>query len=247
MEKNLSNIIISNIIILKQHNKVTEARYDMSALEKNIVYMVMAQLRDDDPLKKKYFVSIEELKQKLRKMGKEIDLSLLLEATGKLVTRVYQFDEGDEGDYLQLSLFGSVTYLNNTGLIEIELSPEVRNYLFNLKFDFTSYQLNSALNLRSKYSKRIYEMLSQHKEVGLFNISVLKLKERLKIIDPATKTDKHKNWSSFSRDVLEISRKEINKKTELKVTYTLKKTGLKYTDIEFHIVKKDSEEAPKGT
>ena len=134
--------------ILKQHNKVTEARYEMSALEKNIVYMLMAQLKDDDPPKKKYFISIQELQERLQGIGEDISLPLLLEATGKLVTRVYEFDE-PSGDRVQMSLFASVIYRDNSDSIEIELSRTIRPYLFELKFDFTSYQLSSALSMRS--------------------------------------------------------------------------------------------------
>jgi hypothetical protein len=35
--------------LIRQHNAITEARYELSALEKNIVYMLLAQLKDDDP------------------------------------------------------------------------------------------------------------------------------------------------------------------------------------------------------
>jgi plasmid replication initiation protein len=90
-------------------------------------------------------------------------------------------------------------------------------------------------------------MLSQHKDVGVFKISVQELRERLKLISKSSKKDKLTGWSAFEKTVLEGAKKEINEKTELKVIYPLKKTGPKYTEIEFHISKKDSEEAPKGT
>jgi plasmid replication initiation protein len=71
----------------------------------------------------------------------------------------------------------------------------------------------------------------------------LKLKERLKIIDPTKKVEKHKVWSSFSRDALEVPKKEINKKSELYFIYILQKTGRKYTDIEFAITPNSRKEA----
>lgn len=79
-------------------------------------------------------------------------------------------------------------------------------------------------------------MVSQHKDVGIFKISVQELRERLKL-----NKDKLSGWTDFQKTVLESSIKEINEKTELSTTYTLKKTGRKYTEIEFHIFKKDSE------
>jgi len=54
--------------ILKQHNAITEARYEMSALEKNIFYMLLAELKDDDPIDKKYYkIAFFELEKRFGK------------------------------------------------------------------------------------------------------------------------------------------------------------------------------------
>lgn len=37
---------------IKQHNAIVEARYEISALEKNIIYMLLAQIKDDDSPRK---------------------------------------------------------------------------------------------------------------------------------------------------------------------------------------------------
>jgi plasmid replication initiation protein len=237
----------NNDIILKQHNKVTEARYEMSALEKNIVYMLMAQLRDTDPVGKEYEISIVGLQNKMKAIGQEISLDEIKEATHSLINRIYSFDEPDTGYQIDLTIFASVTYKNNSDFFSIELSRTIRPYLFDLKFDFTSYKLDFALSLTSKYAKRIYEMLSQHKETGIFYITVLELKERLKLIDPSTKTEKFKAWSSFAKHVLEVAKREISKKTDLSFSYILKKTGAKYTAIEFQIFKQNKEAAQQNS
>ena len=44
---------------IKQHNAIIEARYEMSALEKNIIYMLLAQLKDDDPPEKAYMLLVQ--------------------------------------------------------------------------------------------------------------------------------------------------------------------------------------------
>lgn len=130
---------------------MTEGRYEMSALEKNIVYMLMTQLRDNDSPKKKFFTSIQGLKHRLKELDQDIDLTLLLEATGRLVTRGYEFDE-PSGDRVPTNLFASVIYIGNGDSIEVEVSRTIRPYLLALKFDFTSYQLRSALSMSSEYS-----------------------------------------------------------------------------------------------
>ncbi len=105
--------ILPNLIILKQHNALTEARYEMSALEKNIVYMVMAQFSENNPSNTKFFISIQELKNKLKKLGVTITLADIEEATDKLITRVYRFYD-DAGVDVSMALFASTVYPFNS-------------------------------------------------------------------------------------------------------------------------------------
>ncbi len=44
-----------------------------------------------------------------------------------------------------------------------------------------------ALSLKSKYSKRFYEMLSQYKDTRMMKVSINDLKHRLQFIDPKKK------------------------------------------------------------
>lgn len=59
---------------LKQHYTITEARYDMSAIEKNMFYLLLSKIKDDDDPEREYVVDarqsdvlkdvgIEELRQ----------------------------------------------------------------------------------------------------------------------------------------------------------------------------------------
>jgi plasmid replication initiation protein len=223
--------------LIKQHNAITTARYDMSATEKNIVYMLLAQLRDDDPFRKTYTIYLQELQKNLEMVGQKVDREQFEEATKKLVSRVYSIEE-PSGDFLQLALIASAKhtrYSNHNDIAELEISKSARPYLFQLKNNFTAFQLHMALSLKSKFSKRIYEMLSMYKDVGIMHITIEELKYRLGLIDPKTKEEHYKGWSTFAAQVLEVAKKEIQAYTNIAFTYTLKKTGRKYTDITFHI------------
>ncbi len=88
-------------------------------------------------------------------------------------------------------------------------------------------------------------MISQHKEEGIFKLTVQELRERLKLSSKSSKKHKLSGWLAFERTVLEGPKKEINEKTGLSFTYTLKKTGPKYTEIEFHISEKENDVSQK--
>lgn len=221
--------------IIKQHNAITEARYDMSSLEKNILYMLLAQLRDDDPEDRSYYkINFHELE---KRFGNKLTVNHLIEAAEGLVFRVYTIKK-ENGGVLLTSLVSSVTNLPEDNSIELGISSMARPYLLKLKKDYTEFELENALSLKSKYSKRMYEMLSQNKKQCEFTISVIELKYRLGLIDPKTGADKYPGWRMFAKQILEIPQKELTKCTEIFFTYTLKKTGRKYTDITFYIKNK---------
>jgi plasmid replication initiation protein len=233
--------------ILKQHNAITEARYEMSALEKNIFYLLLAELKDDDPENRIYYkINFFELE---KKFGKKVTIVELAKAAEGLVFRVYTIKKENGGE-LDTALVSSVENMPEENSIELGVSPMARPYLLALKKDYTEFQLDTALKLKSKYSKRMYEMLSQHKNEGKITFSVEELKYRLAIVDAKTGQDKYPGWRQFAMHILERPQKELAEHADIAFTYTLKKTGRKYTDIEFHIefhiVKKDSLEIPKG-
>jgi plasmid replication initiation protein len=219
--------------IISQDNAITSARYEMSALEKNIIYMMMAQLKKEDTAEIIYYVSVREL---MDQTGTRNSYEDLKRATENLIGRVLQIKRPN-GNLLQVSMISSAEYLQGQGIIEIGLDPKIRPFFFDLKQNFTAFQLHLALSLDSKYSKRIYEMLSQYKDLGTFKIDLLELKRRLLLYDDKTGEEQYRNWSDFEKRILLTAETEINEKTDLNITYAPLKTGRKFTDIVFTIKK----------
>lgn len=134
-----------------------------------------------------------------------------------------------------MRLFASVEYTDGSNLIAIELSSDIRPYLFQLKSNFDEFELEMVFNLRSYFAKRIYEILSRYKKIGIFNIAIEKLKYMLEVANPLTKEEKYREWSAFENNVLKVAKPELEEYTDIAFTYKLHKTGRKYTEIEFHI------------
>jgi plasmid replication initiation protein len=220
--------------LIFQDNAITTARYSMSALEKNIMYMVMAQLGKNDPADRYYRIVAKDLMQRT---NKEIRYAEFKEATSRLREREITILK-DNGNILQIGLISSAEYIQGAGVIEIGLDPKIRPYIFELKENFTSFELNMALSLNSKFSKRLYEMLAQFRSTGVLRISVLELKERLKLVDSKTGEEQYEKWSAFEKYVIKVAQKELEKHTDITFDYKLKKTGKRFTDITFSIKQK---------
>lgn len=222
-----------NPVTLWQDNALTIARYEMTALEKNILYMVMASIRKNDPATTIYQVSAREL---MALTGQEIKVSDMQLATKKLITRYFETTLGN-GDFLQATFVASAQYRKGLGIIELELSQKVRPLYVELKSRFTTIQLHTALTLNSKYAKRLYELFSMHKNLPdkSFRISVQELKERLELIDTKTGKDRYEKWTHFKKAALDPAEREINSKADLSFSYTPIKQGRSVTQIEFTV------------
>lgn len=210
-------------VTLYQHNAMTLARYEMSEMERNIIYLMMAQIRKEDGWDKLYYVHVKDVETLTGRVphGKEYKA-----ATMKLITR--GFTTKISGDLFQASFISSARYLTNQGIIEIAIDPRVRPLYVEFKEHFTMFKLAAALSLQSIYAKRIYELLCMNRNIngGAFEADIVDLKLRFNIIDETGK-DTYPDWTKFRKNVLDTAQKEINEKADITFQYAPVE-GVKY-------------------
>jgi len=209
---------MSNAVEIWQDNVLTVARYEMTEAEKNILYMVVAQVKPTDPEGKYYQVSVNEMASI---MGSDrLKAEPYRQATKKLMTRVFETTLHN-GDFLQATFITSAQFKKGTDIIEIELSRKVRPFYIDLNQRFTKIQLVAAISLSSAYAKRVYELLCMYKNMKdkKFRRDLVELKTILSVIDPKTGKDSYSNWTRFQKNILDVASKEINGHTDLSFTY----------------------------
>jgi plasmid replication initiation protein len=201
-----------------QDNVLTVARYEMSETEKNILYMVVAQVKPGDSELKKYQVSVNQMAE-INKSTR-LKMEAYRHATRKLMTRIFETTLPN-GDFLQASFITSALYKKGTDIIEIGLSTEVRPFYVDLNQRYTKIQLAAAISLNSAYAKRIYEVLCMYKNMKdkTFRRELNEFKTMLSIIDQKTGKDSYPNWTIFKQKILDVAVKEINGHTDITFTY----------------------------
>jgi plasmid replication initiation protein len=205
-------------IKIRQDNAITRASYDMTSLEKNILYILISQINANDAADKSYFISAREI---MDRTGDEIDVKCFKRATKQLVTRYFE-TWIEPNKLLQATFISAAVYHMGRGVIEIDVNKRVLPLFVDMKQRFTSMQLNTALSLNSKYAKRIYEFMSMIKGMKdpTQTISVVDLKKMLMVINKEGK-DTYPKFSDFKKRVLDPAEKEINglKETDLTFSY----------------------------
>jgi plasmid replication initiation protein len=214
---------------IRQHNALTNARYEYSEMQLDLLFFLVSKLQKAQTTTV-YQLNIKDL---AALTGKKYNPAYLHKATADMGSRV--FEVLTEKSYEQLWMFQRVKYLLGQGIIEIKLTEDIIPYLFDLKDNFTSYELASALRLTSKYAKRIYQYCSQWKDLGeTKKYDLQDFKRMLGLLDDKG-NEKIKQIGQLREKVLDIAVKQINEHTELHISYTLEKQVRTFKNIVFTV------------
>ena len=220
---------MNKAVEVRQHNAITNARYEYTEMQLDIFLYLLSKLRKDktDGI---YEVSVIEMG---KLTGKKYNYQQLRLATEGMGSRM--FEVSTPRSYIQLWMFQRIEYVHGTGVIEVEFANPIKPYLFDLKDNFTSFQLYSALRLGSKFAKRIYTICSQWRDKNQTQtFSLDEFKKMLSLLDDKG-NEQFERLSDFKRYVLDASVKQINKYTDLEVGYKLEKKGRSFQDITFTV------------
>jgi plasmid replication initiation protein len=123
-------------------------------------------------------------------------------------------------------------YKKGEGKVRLGFSPEIAPYLTMLHKRFTSYKLEDVASLRSAYAIRLFEMLVQFSETGLFVISVADFKLRLGL------DEKYDRFSNLKARVIDPAVKDLVTKTSLDIVWQGIKKGKTVDRLEFRFSEK---------
>jgi len=206
----------------------------MSLMEKRVILFVLSQISPKDRDFKRYHIPIKEFSETynlhLTNTYREIRKACL-----RLQDRKVVFQNNDKT--ISSVIVPEVITDENTSEVVISLSPSLKPYLLELKKFFTSYPLNSVLDMRSAYSIRMYELMKSVKYRNKpYEITIEKLKFILNI------ENMYPLFSHLKQRIVEPTLKEINELTDISVSYETKKKSRKVVGLVFKIKKNPTQQ-----
>lgn len=217
---------------IMQHNAITSGRFDFTACQLDILFMLLASLRKDDTAGKVYSLHAKDIEAIT---GRTWNYQQLQLATEEMGSRMFVIET--EKSLKQLWLFSMVEYQKGKGYFDVVLSESARPYLFELKNNFTVFQLRSALSCSSKYAKRLYTLACQWRHTDpVKTLEIGELKEMLYLKDPKGKEkEQFTEITAFKKYVLDIAKKQINEETDIQFDYELVKRGRSFKFVKLYI------------
>jgi len=220
-----------------KHNGLIQAGYRLTLNETRIVLYgisLINPLAQEFPLE--YRIDLKEFSKMFNLESKNIYGLIKETVMDKFWEREFTIDVNEE-DKKRLRWLGGIEYADKKGYIKIFINPLLKPLLHQLKGHFTSYHLDQVASFQSVYSVRLYEVSLMHlnksgKDNCMFVIAINEIKERLDLME------KYKRFSNFKADVLEPAKKEINKGSNINLSYKVKKLGRSPYEIEFTVKRK---------
>ena len=126
------------------------------------------------------------------------------------------------------------------GTIAYHYNPLIKKHLQNLANNFTTYFLENIAKMKSAYAVRLYEICimflnaSSNKKT-IFTKEIKELKNHLGV------SEQYNRFSNFKQKILEKSKKEINKNSDINFSYKVIKLGRHPHTIQFTVSKKGAD------
>ena len=123
------------------------------------------------------------------------------------------------------------------GVTIFEISGRLKEYLLELRKNYTSYQLENIPKLNSSYSIRIYELLSQYRKIGKRKFELKALKKMIGC--------NYEMYGHFKKKALQKAYKDLKEYTDLRFEFEERKAGRKVVELIFYIYPNDPESTSK--
>lgn len=233
-------LVVKDQRVVKSNELIQKSRFDLSLQEQKIILYLISQITPQDEEFKLYEFSIADFCKicgidhtsggnyaDLKRAVKEIsDKSIWI-----------NIDEDQE----TLVRWIEKPYLNKrSGTIKIRLDEDMKPYLLQLKQNFTSYELIFTLRFRSKYSTRLFELVSSIHYRTLEEYSREYTINELRRLMGA---ENYKTWQSFKERALIPAVNEINQYSDKNLTYEVIKRGRAVSGVRLIVSSKNTLEA----
>jgi plasmid replication initiation protein len=219
--------------VVKQNNLI-EGKIDenLGSLEYKLLIASLSKIKPNNKVLETIEFTISDFCQ-LFKIQREGMYSYIKIVCDKLLKRTITI-EISKNEWKKFCWLYYIDYIH--GKIILQFHPRLEPYLLFCQKNnkYTKYLLENIIDMNSKYSIRMYELLKQYQKIKSRTFSISELKELLGI--PKTKYKKH---DDFRKRILLPSKKEINGLTDIKIDYQEIKQGRKIEQIKYIILTKE--------
>lgn len=223
--------------IIEKSNKLNTMRsyndvHQMGLTEYRFFCLYLSKLNARNPNARTVIIPLSEFEWLF---GISVHTTIFNDTIDRIMNRKMRVKE-DNGKTSVINLYSKFSWVDDNKYckeIEVTCNYDIVPYLFELKNNYTSYKISNIIMLNSVSKIRMYEVCRQYLKLGTIKLKVDELQEMLFC--------KVTQFRDFTQKVLKPSVSDINKYTDINVSYKKILSCRRVVALEFTIEAKDSE------
>jgi len=215
---------------------------DLTLTQRKLInFMVFVAQREGD--RKLYSTDVKTMKALCDVRSTEnIDLREQFEQLNSIKIEFNYLGKDNNTIWELMNLVSAARVVTNTGQVDFEIPYMLREKILNPNI-YTPLNILLIAGLKSKYSIILYELLRDYMTAPVFpKLSIDQFRVLMGLND-----NQYKLFKDLRKRVIDRAVKEINKKTDIRCSYTLvKEHGNRYAYIVFEVEKNEDFKLPQA-
>jgi len=227
--------------VIKRNDLIQKSKYNLTATEQKIVWFLISKIKFEDKDLETYDFEINEFCEVCgieKRSGSNYEH---VKTSIKTLADKSFWMPTAEGSIPLIRWIESPVIEPNSGTIKLKLNPYLKPYLIDIKVKYTTATFKIASVMSGLYTIRVYELLKSYAGLGKCDFDLDDYAEKIDAIEytkSGTAIGPIYTPYDFKRHVIEKTLKQINKYSEISVTYVMGKTGNRYTRVYYTIMEK---------
>lgn len=219
--------------VVKSNQIIQKARYDLNLSELKTFAFIVSKIKPNDEANQEYEISIKEYCQVCGIDYKNGGNYKFIKKNLKALRDKSFWLMDENGVETTVGWLSKARINKGSGKIKVKFDEDIQKYVIGLFENFTQYSLLSTLPMKSSFSFRMFELLKSYAFAKEHTFDIQELKKLLA-------AEHYVNFKDFRRKVLEVAVKEINKFTDIEVSWEPITRGRKVVKIKFDIKTKET-------
>jgi plasmid replication initiation protein len=198
--------------------------------------LIISRIKPDDKDFQEYRFNVQDILKDLE-LGTD-NQTYLRQTTLNLLGRSYEIPVGKTG-VIQLNPISSAVYNDEHTEVTFRFDPNAKGHYLELKSNYTQFQLEIVLGLKSVYSQKLYEIAKSMANKGdpTVRYSVAEWRYLL-YIEP----EEYKEYKDFRKRIFNTAQKELDEKTDIHLEFREEKSGKRINWLWMEVHKIENEE-----
>jgi plasmid replication initiation protein len=225
-------------LVIREPLTLLLGRSEMSLYERRLYWNILKALKGEQTFEMKTY-RVEDKQFRIHYSdvfvgeNSHAQTNAVLKILDKATSRKIKIFDQDKGKYTFIVPIPYIHYEAHKGYFDIQINSMVLAYFIDLSKGYSQYELSAAVSLSSEYSQILFPRLTRFMDTGVWRIEVSELRELMN-------AQKYVRYSNFKQMIINNSVAEINRKTNLDITFHEQKEGRSVKWLTFFIRRRNN-------